>query len=75
MLAELDTIVLTTDLPRHGLRAGDVGTIALVHRGGVAYEVEFLTLDGRTVAVETLPAAMIRPAAKDEILHVRAMAG
>ena len=48
MLNELDTVVLTIDLPEHGLCAGDLGTIVLDHRGA-GYEVEFVALDGKTV--------------------------
>jgi Domain of unknown function (DUF4926) len=47
-------VVLTADLPEHGLKAGDLGTVVLVHRHGV-YEVEFMALDGETVAVVSLP--------------------
>lgn len=38
MIAELDRVVLTADLPEHSLRAGDLGTVVLVHRGGEGYE-------------------------------------
>ncbi len=70
MLQETDIAVLTVDLPEHGLKAGDVGTVVLVHgRGG--YEVEFTTLDGETVAVTSLNAAQVRPIAHREIAHAR----
>ncbi len=71
MMDELDSVVLTTDLPEHGLRAGDIGTVVLVHRGAAGYEVEFTTLGGETLAVVTLPAAQVRPVARREIAHVR----
>ena len=45
MIQELDSVVLTTDLPEHGLVQGDIGTIVLVHGDGKGYEVEFVTLD------------------------------
>lgn len=32
MIHELDSVILTSDLPEHGLCAGDVGTDVLVHR-------------------------------------------
>ena len=41
MIKELDSVVLTTDLPDLGLRQGDLGTVVLVHREGGAHEVEF----------------------------------
>jgi hypothetical protein len=50
MIRELDTVVLTTDLRKLGLQRGDIGTVLLKH-GSRGYEVEFMTLDGRTVAV------------------------
>jgi len=36
MINELDDVVLTCDLPEHGLSAGDIGTAVLVHRHGRA---------------------------------------
>jgi hypothetical protein len=55
MMKEHDRLVLTGDLPEEGLKAGDVGTVVHVHRGGEAFEVEFVALRagerivGRTV--------------------------
>jgi len=72
MIRELDTVVLTTDLPAHGLKRGDVGTIVLLHDGG-GYEVEFMTLDGETVAVVSLTADQVRPIGRREIAHARAL--
>ncbi len=51
MIKEHDRIVLLKDLPEDGLQAGDVGTVVHIHRQGEAFEVEFMTLDGGTVAV------------------------
>jgi hypothetical protein len=59
MFKELDSVVLTTDLPEHGLAKDDIGT------------VEFMTLAGKTIAVITLLANQIRQIAKDEIAHAR----
>jgi len=73
MIKEHDCIVLTIDLPDEGLKAGDVGTVVHIHRDGVAYEVEFLTLTGRTVAVATVLAAQARPINARDISHVRAL--
>lgn len=74
MIHELDPVVLTEDLPKAGLRAGDVGWIVMVHGGGAGYEVEFVTLSGETVAVETVSAQSVRPAHKREIAHARRVA-
>ena len=71
MIKELDDVVLRSDLPNHGLAAGDVGTVVLVHRGGEGYEVEFTALDGETIAVVTLRAKQVRPVGRREISHVR----
>jgi hypothetical protein len=73
MIEELDDVVLSCDLPEHGLSAGDIGTAVLVHRGAVGYEVEFTSLDGDTIAVVTLMANQVRPAQTGEIAHVRAL--
>jgi len=71
MMEELESVVLTRDVPESGLSAGDVGTV--VHKYGEVegYEVEFVTGEGRTVAVLTLAAEDLRPLEDREILHVR----
>ena len=74
MIQELDRVVLTADLPEYGLKAGDLGTVVLVHQGGQGYEVEFVTLDGETVAVTSLLAAQLRPIGRREIAQARAIA-
>ena len=68
---ELDSVVLAVDLPEHGLKHGDLGTIMLVHPEGKGYEVEFVALDGESLAVVSLRAAQVRPARQREIAHVR----
>ena len=73
MIKEHDRIVLTTDLPAEGLKAGDVGTVVHVHAHGDAFEVEFLTLDGQTVAVATVLASQVRPVSNRDITHARPM--
>ncbi len=74
MIDELAGVVLTTDIAEHNLRAGDVGTVVLVHQGGQGYTVEFMTLGGDTVAVVTLRAEQIRAIRSNEIAHVRELA-
>lgn len=63
----LDTnsdVVLTRDVPEHGVRAGDIGTVVERHVvPGVreeGYSVEFFDMAGNTVAVATLPASALR---------------
>lgn len=74
MIHEHDCIVLTDDLPNVGLKAGDVGTIVHIHAGGEAYEVEFMTLTGETVAVATVQASQLRPIRDRDLTHVRELA-
>ena len=71
MIKEHDRVVLTKAIPDQGLTAGDVGTVVHVHKHGEAFEVEFLTLHGKTVAIATLLASQVRPVQKKEITHAR----
>ena len=74
MMKEHDTVVLAVGLPEHGLARGDVGVVVHSYGEGQAYEVEFVTGEGKTVAVVTLEEEAIRPMQKGEILHVREVA-
>jgi hypothetical protein len=74
MINELDCIVLTTDLPEYGLAAGDIGTVVMVHQNGRGFEVEFVSLDGETLAVTSLYASQVRPVIRREIAHTRLLA-
>ena len=74
MIKELDPVVLTRDLPEHGLQAGDVGWIVMVHDDGAGFEIEFVTLAGETVSVVTVPAAGVRAVERKEIAHARMVA-
>jgi len=42
-----------------------------VYRQGEAFEVEFMTLDGTTVTIVTLPASSVRTVSNRDITHVR----
>ena len=70
-LREHELAVLRQELPSYGLIAGDIGTVVFVHTDGLAYEVEFMTADGNTVAVETLLAEHVEPMSAAYILHAR----
>lgn len=74
MSPELDTVVLTRDLKRYGLKRGDVGAVVHCYANGEAFEVEFVTGEGQTIAVVTLTERDIRPMRRGEILHVRILA-
>lgn len=70
-IKEHDCVVLTADFPEEKLKSGDVGTVVHIHQGGAAYEVEFMTLDGHTVAVTTVSSNQLRPVSRRDISHVR----
>jgi hypothetical protein len=70
VIKELDTVVLAEDLPEHGLKQGDIGTVVLLH-GNAGYEVEFMTLDGETIAVVSLTSRQVRPVGRREIAQAR----
>jgi hypothetical protein len=70
-MKEHDCVVLTADLPSEKLKAGDVGTVVHIHSGGTAYEVEFTTLDGRTLTVVTIESRSLRPVSGRDVSHVR----
>jgi hypothetical protein len=73
MIRELDTVVLARDLEAYCLKVGDVGAVVHSYMDGKTFEVEFVTDEGKTVAVLTLSEADIRPMYREEILHVRAL--
>jgi len=73
-IEELDTVVLLNDVKEQGLEQGDIGAVVHQYANDEAYEVEFVTGDGETVAVLTLGPDAIRPMTRHEILHARALA-
>lgn len=74
MISELDIVVLSREVPEHGLKAGDLGTVVHSYEGAKAFEVEFVSAIGKTVAVLTLPDGDVREVRGEEILHVRELA-
>ena len=71
MPKEHDRVVLTDDLSEQGLKAGDVGVVVFVHRDRDAFEVEFLALDGNTIAVATVRADQVRAVTAQDVSHAR----
>jgi len=59
-LRELETVVLLKDRSEDGLRAGDVGAVVQAY-APEAFEVEFVSRSGRTVALTTLRDSDVRP--------------
>jgi hypothetical protein len=66
----LDVVVITNDLPAHGLRAGDLGTVVEVF-GPDAIGVEFVAASGQTKAVATLVQGDFRQATDNDLVAVR----
>lgn len=68
-----ERFILTEDLPEHGLRAGELGTIVMAHEPGGAYTgpkgytAEFTYLTGETRAVVDLRPDQVRPAEEGEV--------
>ena len=75
MIQEMDTVVLKHDVGEHKLRAGDVGAVVHCFPKTGAFEVEFVTGEGRTAALLTLGEADIRLMSEGEILHARKLSG
>ena len=78
-IKEHDVVVLTRDVPEHGLVAGDSGVVVSMHAAKSAaepawYALEIFALNGDTIDVIDVPAGAVRPARKDEIAHARPVA-
>ena len=71
MIEDLDTVVLSRDLPDHRLKQGDIGAVVHSYKEGKAFEIEFITGQGQTLAVVTLDSQDVRLMEDKEILHVR----
>ena len=70
-IKEHDCVVLTADLPDDSLKAGDVGTVVHIHNNGEAFEVEFMTFAGTTIAVTTVESSQLRAVGERDLTHVR----
>lgn len=70
---ETDIVVLNLDIPEYGLKEGEIGAVVPCYREAAAFEVEFFTAQGDTVALLTLSPYDIRPVMGQEILHVRVL--
>ena len=71
MIRELDTVVLAHDIEGYDLKQDDIGAVVHCYEGNRAFEVEFVTGSGETVALLTLTREDIRSIRRKEILHVR----
>lgn len=69
-----EQIVLTADVSGdegEELKSGDVGTIIHIHLDEEALVVEFLSLDGDTVAIATVLPSQVRPVTNADLTHAR----
>lgn len=57
-MKQFDTVALIMDLPKLNLYRGQVGTIVEEYEEN-AFEVEFIDLNGKTYALETLQASQL----------------
>ena len=74
MFKEHAQIVLTDHVKGHeneDLSPGDVGTVVYIHQGGEAYIVEFMSLEGETIALATVLHSQARAVSRDDISHAR----
>jgi len=69
-LHPLDVVVLTHDIPAHGLRTGDLGAVVEVYAPD-AIGVEFVAASGHTQALVTLHPNDLREVADNDLVSVR----
>jgi len=69
---ELDTVVLARDLPKDGLRQGDLGAVVEAYEPD-SLEVEFVTASGRTQAVVALKVGDVRSVDDEDLISVRSL--
>ncbi|MDE0684543.1 MAG: DUF4926 domain-containing protein [Candidatus Poribacteria bacterium] len=74
MFKEQEQIVLTADVfgdEGEELKSGDAGTIIHIHPDKEALVVEFMSLNGDTVAVATVLPSQARPVTNVDLTHAR----
>jgi hypothetical protein len=70
---KLECVVLAIDIAKHGLRAGDLGTIVELYPDG-GIEVEFVRGSGTTQALLTLTSKDIRKIDSLDLPSIRRLA-
>lgn len=68
----LDTVVLDYDLPKYGLRSGDLGAVVEALPDS-KFLVEFVVGSGQTRALVELTADNVRPVGPDDMPSVRSL--
>jgi hypothetical protein len=71
MIREYERVILTEDIPKYHLKAGDAGVVVHIYSTGDAYELEIFALDGRTLDVVTVEARQVRPVTHRDVMHAR----
>lgn len=71
MIREHSTVVVTQSMPQIGVETGDIGVVVHVHAGAAAYEVEFLSVLGRSLSVQTVLATQVRLAGHRDVPQAR----
>lgn len=67
-----DAVVLSRDLPEHGLKAGDLDAVVEVYPPD-GLEVEIVTASGRTAVLVTLKSSDVRPISDSDLVTVRSL--
>ena len=75
IFSSFSRVILLQDIAEENLIAGDMGTVVEFHPVTEdyheGYEVEFFAGNGETIAVVSVPAAALRAATRQDVLHVR----
>ena len=74
MFKEHEQIVLIAEVlgdEGEALKPGDVGTLIHIHPDEESAVVEFLSLDGGTVALATVLPSQVRPVTSADLTHAR----
>jgi hypothetical protein len=67
---ELETVVLERDIPEHGLRKGDLGSVVELYEPD-GLDVEFVRASGKTQALVTLHINDVRSVRDGDLVSVR----
>jgi len=70
---KLEVVVLAHDIPEHGLRSGDLGTVVEIY-ADKSVEVEFVRGSGVTQALLTLSLHDLRKIGSHDLLTTRRLA-
>ncbi len=71
MIKEFERVFLTEDLAHTPYVKGDIGIVAHIHENGKGFEVEFFSVDGTTLGVETVLARQVQSCAGvKSVLHL-----